>query len=260
MTGSFRITVDGNPVETSAGESLLDAARRAGAQIPSLCHHRLLKPYGACRLCLVEVTRGGRTRLTTSCNYEVLPDIEVRTDSEDIRRHRRMVLQLLLGLAPDAAAVKGLARAAGATEAAFRPAPAPAGRKDCIVCGLCARICAEVVGAAAITLSGRGERKGLEVPFRERIADSCIGCGACAAVCPTDAISMEDIAVALLRRRPATDRPCRHALMGAMPGAICPNDYDCARCEVDQRFVEACRPEHPIFAARGLTRPAGWEE
>ncbi len=260
MTGSFRITVDGTPVEASAGESLLEVARRAGAQVPSLCHHKWLRPYGACRLCLVEVTRGGRTRLTTSCNYEVLPDIEVRTDSDVIRRHRRMVLQLLLGLAPDAAAVKGLARAAGVAEAAFRPAPAPAGRDGCIVCGLCARVCAEVVGAAAITLSGRGERKGLEVPFGERIADSCIGCGACAAVCPTDAIRMEDIAVAALRKRPATDRPCRYALMGMMPGALCPNDYDCARCEVDQRFVEACRPEHPIFAARGLLRPAGWEE
>lgn len=260
MTERLRITVDGKPVEATAGESLLEVARRAGALIPSLCHHRLIRPYGACRLCLVKVTRGGRTRLTTSCNYEVLPDIEVVTDSEDIGRHRRMVLRLLLGLAPDAAAVEGLARAAGVTGAAFRPVPAPAGRENCILCGLCARVCGEVVGAWAITLSGRGERKGLEVPFGERIAEACIGCGACAAVCPTNAVSMEEIAVEILGKRPATDRPCRHALMGTMPGAICPNDYACARCEVDQRFVEACRPEHPIFAARGLLRPAGWEE
>ena len=257
---TLELTIDGNRVEAEAGESLLEVARRAGALVPSLCHHPLVKPYGACRVCLVEVAKGGRTKITTSCNYEVLAGIEVRTDTEIVRRHRRMVLELLLGLAPDAAAVKGLARANGVKEPRFAATSPPAGRERCILCGLCARVCAEGVGGCAITLSGRGDHKGLEVPYRERIADACIGCGACAAVCPTGAVEMESVRVRLLREKPATERPCRYNLMGMMPGALCPNDYDCARCEVDQRFVEACRPQHPVFAARGLLKPQGWEE
>jgi ferredoxin len=184
----------------------------------------------------------------------------VVSDSPQIRRHRKMVLELLLGIAPDAPVVAGLARANGVESPRFAAAGPPAGRARCILCGLCARVCDEVVGAAAISLTGRGERKGLEVPYRERVADSCVGCGACGAVCPTGAIELESVKVARLRERPATERPCRYALLGLMPGALCPNDYDCAICEVDQRFVETCRPYHPAFAARGLVTPAEWEE
>jgi predicted molibdopterin-dependent oxidoreductase YjgC len=257
---TLSLVIDGKRVEAQAGESLLEVARRSGALVPSLCHHPLVKPYGACRLCLVQVTRNGRAKITTSCNYEVLDGIEVVTDTEELRRHRRMVLRLILGMAPDAAAVKGLARAAGLQEAGFEPVAAPAGRPGCILCGLCSRVCDEVVGACAITFSGRGDRKGLDVPFRERVGGSCIGCGACASVCPTGAIEMESIKVGVLRARPATDRPCRYNMMGMMPGALCPNNYDCALCEVDQRFVEACRPHHPVFVAKGLFRPGGWED
>ena len=257
---ALSLTIDGKPVSAEAGESLLDVALRNGAAIPSLCHHPLLTPYGACRLCLVEVTRNGRTKLTTSCNFEVQEGLRVVTASDALRRHRRMVLELLLGLAPDAPRIQGLARAHGIKVPLFEPIPPPAGREGCILCGRCSRVCEEVVGACAITLSGRGDRRGLEVPFGERVAASCIGCGACASVCPTDAIDLERIAVAVLRQRPATDRPCRYALMGLMPGALCPNDYDCRLCEVDQRFMESSRPHHPIFAARGLMVPPHWEK
>ena len=116
-----------------------------------------------------------------------------------------------------------------------------------------------MVGASAITMTGRGDLKGLKVPFDAVLADSCIGCGACVSVCPTGAIEMERIAVDVLRKKPATERKCRYNMMGLMPGALCPNNYDCARCEVDQKFWEASRPNHPIFAARGLVVPPGWE-
>ena len=256
---AISLTIDGEQVTAKEGQSLLAVARAAGAMIPSLCAHPHLKPYGACRMCLVEVTRNGRNRITTSCNYEVLDGIEVRTDTEEVRRHRKMVLRLLLGIAPEASAIVGMAKANGVDEPTFTPREPPAGRENCILCGLCARVCEEVVGACALTLSGRGDRKGLEVPYAQRVAESCIGCGACAAVCPTGAVEEESIKVEVLRKRPATERKCRYNMMGLMPGALCPNNYDCAVCEVDQRFVEACRPHHPIFAAKGLISPKGWE-
>ncbi len=257
---TIELTIDGRKVEAREGESLLEVARRAGAEIPSLCHHPMISPYGACRLCLVEVTKGGRTKITTSCNYEVQAGIEVRTDTEAVRRHRKVVLELILPMAPDSTRVKGLARAHGIDTARFESKAVEGRPKDCILCGLCARVCEEVTGACALSLTARGDRRRLEPPFGERVAASCVACGACAAVCPTGAVEMESAAIDALRKRPATKRPCRYALMGMMPGALCPNDYDCALCEVDQRFVAACAPHHPVFAAKGRFVPAAWEE
>jgi bidirectional [NiFe] hydrogenase diaphorase subunit len=254
------LTIDGKKVSAEAGESLLDVARRNGALIPSMCHHPKIEPYGACRLCLVEVNKGGRKKITTSCNYEVLEGIEVQTSTDEIKKHRKMVIELLLSLAPNSKRLQQLAKGNGISGARFKEVNAPADRENCILCGLCSRVCSDVVGASAITLTGRGDSKGLRVPFNVDISDSCIGCGACAAICPTGAIDMESVKVDLLRKKPAGQRDCRYAMMGLMNGAVCPNNYDCAKCEVDQRFYEASYPEHPIFAARGLVQLKGWEE
>ena len=116
------------------------------------------------------------------------------------------------------------------------------------------------MGASAITLSGKGTARGVEVPFREWISDACIGCGACDAICPTECIEMEARKIEQLRKLPVAERPCRYALMGLMNGAVCANNYECATCEVDQRIFEACHPEHPIFAARDLLPVAGYME
>ena len=195
MTAKFK--VNGVEVEAEAGSSLLDAVRQNGFEVPSLCHHEAVTPYGACRLCLVEVTRGGRKKITTSCNYEVQGGIEVLTDSEQIRRHRAMVLELLLAEAPRSVSLRSFAAAHGVRNSRFARPDAPAlldEREGCILCGLCVRACEEM-GRDAISLLQRGVSKEVGPPPGGE-ADSCIGCGSCHAVCPTGHIAMRDTAKA----------------------------------------------------------------
>jgi bidirectional [NiFe] hydrogenase diaphorase subunit len=192
MTLKHRI--NGVEVEAEAGASLLDTIRRHGFEVPSLCHHEAVTPYGACRLCLVEVTKGGRKKITTSCNYEVLSGIEVATDTPEIRRHRAMVLELLLAEAPDNAHLRALAEKYGVGSSRFEresDAAIHAERGGCILCGLCVRVCAEIVGVSALCFSGRGDKRGVGGPYMQD-PQACIACGACAYVCPTGAVSVRD--------------------------------------------------------------------
>jgi NADH dehydrogenase/NADH:ubiquinone oxidoreductase subunit G len=187
MTVKFKI--NGVDVEAAEGASVLDVARRYGFEIPSLCHHEAVTPYGACRLCLVEIAKGGRKKLTTCCNYEVLEGISVVTDTPEIRRHRAMVLELILAEAPDAEPVRRLAAEYGVKTTRFPEKPKGEGgeKRDCILCGLCVRVCAEIVEVNALTFNGRGEKRGVGAPYLEQ-PQACIACGACAWVCPTGCI------------------------------------------------------------------------
>lgn len=192
------VLIDGREIVVDKGTPLLKAARRAGIEIPALCYHEALEPYGSCRLCLVEVGRGGRTRLTTSCNYPVLRDGEtVATGSERVLHTRRVVMEFLLARCPRSEPVQSLARKMGIAESRF-PSPTPshlsadsAALIDCILCGLCVRACAEAIGASAISFADRGPNRRVASPFDVNAA-ACIGCGACVAVCPTGVIRMED--------------------------------------------------------------------
>ncbi len=240
--------VDGRRFEGRRGESLLEALRREGFEVPSLCHHAQLEPAGNCRLCLVEVERRGKRRVTTSCNYPLLEGTEVFLDTERVKRLRRGVLQLLLAMAPRDEAVKKVAERYGVGETPFAILSAS---DNCILCGLCVRVCRQVVGKEAISLGGRGEKKHLGRRPLDEFPTECIGCGACAFVCPTGAISMEEVAVERLRSRWGERRPCRYALLGLLPGSVCESDYRCATCEIDQRMFDLAAPEHPAFLRLG---------
>jgi NADH dehydrogenase/NADH:ubiquinone oxidoreductase subunit G len=183
----INIKIDGKNVEAENGEMLLDVAIRNGFSIPALCYHESLVSYGACRLCLVEIKIGKRTRITTSCTYPVLEEIEVFTNSEKIIKLRKGVIKLLLSRCSGSEYIKNLANKYNVTEDRLKQDNNP-----CILCGLCVRACAEKIGKSAITFVNRGVTRDVSAPFME-IAENCIGCGACAEVCPTNCISIEDI-------------------------------------------------------------------
>ena len=178
--------IDGKRVEGEEERSVLEVALDAGIEIPHLCHNEAVKPYGACRLCLVEVSRRGRSRMTTSCTYPVLEGIEVFTQTEKVLRARRMILELILAMCPGDALIQEMAREMGIQEVRFKKE-----EKDCILCGLCARVCDEVVGAHAIQFASRGDRREMIPPYAGE-AMNCIACGACVVVCPVDVIGMKE--------------------------------------------------------------------
>jgi len=179
------VTIDGKKVEVSEGETILRAARKAGVWIPTLCHHDAVAPAGSCRICMVEVTRGKRSRLVTACNYEIREEIAVSVSSPRAVEARRGVMRLLLARSPESAELRELARRMG-VEGTPYPTVTES-QRNCILCGLCVRVCEEVVGKAAIGFAGRGVEKAVAPPFRLS-PDACIACGACAAVCPVGTI------------------------------------------------------------------------
>lgn len=178
--------IDGQPVEAKEGAHILEVALDLGIEIPHLCYNESVKPYGACRLCLVEVSRKGKSKMTTSCNYPVMEGIEVFTRTEKVLRARRMIMELLLSMCPGDELLQEMGTQMGVREVRFKKED-----KDCILCGLCARVCDEVVGAHAIQFASRGDRREMVPPFGGE-ALNCIACGACVVVCPVNVIGMKE--------------------------------------------------------------------
>jgi len=179
------VTIDGKPFDAQVGETILEVARRGGIWIPTLCHHAALEPYASCRLCVVEIDRGGWWQVVTSCNYPIRHDLTVRVNSERAVRARRGVMELLLARSPDNPQLRELATKMGIDGTPYPHVTEP--QRDCILCGLCVRVCSEKIGASAIAPVGRGIERSVAPPFRIASED-CIGCGACAAVCPVGTI------------------------------------------------------------------------
>ena len=181
----INLTIDGRNIEAAEGLTILQVARRENIDIPTLCHHDALEPSGACRLCTVEVTVGKRTRFVTACNYVIMDGMDVKTASHEVTEVRKMILELLLARCPGVKAIKDLAKSYGVERPRFELE-----NETCILCGLCVRVCAEIVGARAINLVSRGVDARIDTPFHLP-SEVCIGCGACAAICPTGSIQLK---------------------------------------------------------------------
>ncbi len=181
QAGFINFTIDGQPVQAREGWTILDTARHSGFHIPTLCYHEALQPVGACRLCMVEVRQNGSQRLVASCFSYPQEGMEILINSERVRNGRRWLMEMLLAACPASPEIKKLARELGVSATRFT---AEDPEEECLRCGLCIRVCEEIVGARAISFGSRGVTKHVATPYMVP-NDACVSCGSCVAVCPT---------------------------------------------------------------------------
>jgi len=165
-------------VSVEDSSTILEATQFLGFPVPTLCHIEGLSPYGACRLCVVEIGEGQGASLVSSCTYPAQEGMKVRTASVRVLRARRMILELLLASCPQSKVIQDLASAHGIRQQRFKQE-----YEDCILCGLCVRMCEEQMMAKAIGFQGRGEKRDIGAPFNVK-SEVCRLCGGCIYVCP----------------------------------------------------------------------------
>ncbi len=201
------IEVNKRPVKAKPGETLLTVMRRAGIDVPTLCHMEGLLPSGACRMCVVEVE--GRPGLVPSCSCPVSDGMKVESHSPRAILARKTIIELLLSNHPDDCLycvrnnqcdLQSLAselgvrqrRYAGTKTAVKEDLSSPSIVRDpakCVLCGKCVRVCEEVQGVSAIDFVGRGSQTHIGTAFDEGLnVSSCINCGQCIVACPTGAL------------------------------------------------------------------------
>ncbi len=214
---ALTVRIDGVEIAAGPEDTLLTVARRAGIEIPTLCHDDRLKPTGACRMCLVESSDS--RRMVPACRHPVQDGLTVRTDSERVRRHRRALLALYLADQPEGVApgteLERLARHHG-VEPGVPEVDAPRAKRTgdanrfiefradrCILCARCTRYCDEVEAVAAITLAHRGAETTIATNFGAGLLDTtCELCGGCVDTCPTGAMVERAAVSALDAQRP----------------------------------------------------------
>ncbi len=215
MRPSVTVTFDGEEYEAFAGESVMDAARRLGVQIPALCYLEGLSLYGGCRVCVVQVAEDHRLR--PACATTVAQDMEIKTDTPLLRAHRKAIIEMLFAEGNHVCAVcvsngkcelQDMAVATGMDHVRF-DYQAPQREVDashpkyvfdpnrCILCTRCVRVCDEIEGAHVWDVAFRGADAELVAelgkPWGE--STSCTWCGKCVAVCPTGAMAYQGKAV-----------------------------------------------------------------
>lgn len=199
----IKIKINEKEQEFTQGTTILDAAKSMGHIIPTLCNHDHIEPFGGCRVCLVEVANERNPeikRLLPACTLKIEPGMIVNTDTEQVIESRTFMIQLLLSRCPDSeemvkfAAEHGVSKDKGSQDNVgeyLLQEASPLRETNCILCGLCVRVCAEVTERDAIGFTNRGMKRRVTTPF-DRFDEKCIGCGSCAYVCPTNAITVEE--------------------------------------------------------------------
>ncbi|MDF1613494.1 bidirectional hydrogenase complex protein HoxU [Desulfurivibrio dismutans] len=210
MSGGRVITlqIDGRDCGAREEQTILEVARENGIYIPTLCHLNGLHPVGGCRICLVEIA--GAPRPLPACVTHPVEGMQVTTDNPELRRQRRLILELMLAEGNHICAVCVVNGHCELQELALQlgvdhlevPALYPSREVDashprfgldrnrCVLCTRCVRVCGEIEGAHTWDVMGRGLQamviSDLNQPWGE--AESCTGCGKCVQVCPTGAL------------------------------------------------------------------------
>lgn len=180
----IKLKFNGQEVKARPGWTLLETAREYDIDIPTLCFHPAVSPSGACRLCIVELRDGEWSKLVASCIYPVTAGLEVYTKSERVQNVRRWIFEMLLAACPASQEIQQLAAKYGVKSTRFATHDPD---EACMVCGLCTRVCEEIVGLSAIATVDRGVHKRVGAPF-SKPTDVCVACGFCVTVCPTGAM------------------------------------------------------------------------
>lgn len=204
---AVRLTIDGRAVEAREGETVINAARRAGIDIPTLCYHPAVGRIGSCRVCIVEI-QGART-LPASCVTPVADGMVVRTNTHAVREARRTVVELLLAAHPQdclecerngRCELQDLTMRLGIRKTRFHrekdhrkpdvSSPALVRRPErCVLCGRCVRMCQDAQGVGALGFAYRGTRAVVTPTFERGLAEvKCMSCGQCAKACPVGAL------------------------------------------------------------------------
>ena len=177
-------TLNGSTVSVPKGTKVLDAAIEYGICIPHLCHMDGTEPFGACRLCLVEVIENGRSRFTASCTLKVQEGMVVESQSEKVVKARRIVAEMLVAEAPNSRAIQDIAVKCGVKNVRFSWR-----NNDCVLCGRCIWVCREKLGIGAIGFAYRGFRRMVTTFVDEPMGNSaCHDCRECGAICPVVAL------------------------------------------------------------------------
>ena len=210
MQMSKYMTIDGIPVEIENEKNVLELIRKVGIELPTFCYHSDLSIYGACRMCMFEDERG---KLDAACSAIPREGMNIRTNTQRLRKYRKMILELLLAnhcrdcttcedsgncKLQDLAIrfdIKGVRFPNSAVEPDMDTSSEciVKDRNKCILCGDCVRVCDEIQNVGAIDFAFRGSDMKISTAFDIPLAESnCIGCGQCAAVCPTGALVVKN--------------------------------------------------------------------